>query len=549
MKHLSLRKLAALLMALAMLIGCASAESAFTANLQQKLNTTDLTRNRLVLTVPNAPQADQTLEISLQSKEGLVTLLATVEEQVVAELQSDGRTIWFGAANQVFALPVSELEQLIRDLPLLNPLYAIASSPTAQQQLGQLFLMLIQNVFGQSIATKQDENGNMVITVDLTGRQILDGVAATLETFAGQYSFSKEDPNLTRFYGIVYKALVGAGALSGAPATLEEAATQIWAMLGQQAGQLRNLELDLTIKGEIVVGRTDANFAFAVTTRGQTVHIDGTAATANYGRDLAFTMKVYDDQNEYVTVNASIRNLRGETLIEAKLNTSYEEYRLSGAFSEESGRLDVDTYYRERLYASNTFMYAVTDSGVEFVYTSNSGDNVNLFISEGKVAARGLLRVQGAQARFSFSLTEDALGRHPWSFSVMDMRRYNTTGAEWDGQTLKIISNENVVTLTGREVSETQYAFDAKNTNLRGEVMNEATLMFSLSDIPETGWELTVDVEENGECRNVCDLASTDQIDVPTLADKVTQELNEEIIINELVKLLVNMSGARRYAY
>ncbi len=554
MKHVSLRRLAALLLALTLLIGCASAESAFWNNVGQKISGTDLNEKQIVLTAFNISQG-QDLTASLQQKDGLVSLVIASGKQEVAVLQTDGQTIWLAVNGEVYALPVSELQRFLADLQLLNPLYLL-STQGASEDLSQILTLLAQNVLLPGIAMTAGENGAMVITVNLTGRQILDGLALTMETIADQADFSKLDAECVRVWSMWYAAYVETANVQNAPATLEEFHAYAVEEIRKAAAQLRETQLDLTIEGEITIERSatpNGACALTVTYNGQPVHFDGTLRSDRSSGEVALT--VYNDQQQFLHAGITwYQPSYDTTLIDATIVAGNTEITLAGTIGRKTGGFDVDVSDSSgAIPATHMFLrYAETDDGLIIDCNLGALFTLNLFVARGRVRADAVLMLSGKYHQVSFTLREDARGRHPWKFSYRDpMNTYApATTLEWDGEILTVKSNGQTIAFSGREISDTQYAIDEKLLDSDGSVTDQVSFVFTLTDQEDGNWNLTFDFVHGDTSTKAAELAVTEQTEVEPLSEKVTVELDEEALVKLCMQLIYSLSGRSNvYAY
>ena len=231
----SLKRFAAILLTLVMLVGCASAlaeTTAFEQNLRQRIAQTDLTKQQLVLTGEKDLFGSE-FTVSAQSVNGVADCLIQAPGANV-EVQTDGQTLWVSDGTNVYAVALADIQHLFEDYLHVNPFYRFLSDSGYRLQQTMSLMDLVQKTVATGITASAD---GKTITVDLTGRQILDGLADWLDSQAE----TAADERTMHFLGLIINAVNSVQPNSGIKSA-DDAMEQAKEMIHQLTEQLRNAD-------------------------------------------------------------------------------------------------------------------------------------------------------------------------------------------------------------------------------------------------------------------------------------------------------------------
>ena len=560
MKNSLTKRLAAIVLTLAMLLGCASAlaeTTAFEQNLMQRLNQIDLTNQQLVLTADPSLFGSEA-SLSLQVVGGLADCKIQAGG-VDVEAQSDGQTIWVSVGEDVYALSIADLEHLFQDIMYVNPLYRLQNDPRFSRKLSNELSGLVQKVLLPGITLGRDEDGNTQVTVNLTGRQILDGLADWLDAEVEAFELDQREMHV---FELLINAYATVQPYSGFSSP-EDALEQIKTAVHEAAQQLRETEVDLTITGTITILSNGLNAALVLTVDGQAANLDIEAAEED--GNVNFKLALYDERYEYLTLSGYVDSSDEGTDVHVGLNLPMNgiEAIFDASIKDDSigANLTVLNWGVTVFYAS--LNAEKTDDKFYFSLNAEAQDNEVLDVN-GTVyftEKRAVLFIEVPNFKLQGEVSEDEQGRHPWSVNVTSGSSYSTStyAFSWDGETFTVedsvdvqgwYSINTVEKFHGREISDTEYAIDVTMIQTyKGEEPDEQTavVLLKLTDGENGAWKLDIDAETNGETQHGLTLEITGQTGVEPLANKVTQALTEQDIVNAVFSLL--MPSASNYYY
>ena len=544
----SLKRLAAILLTLVMLVGCASAlaeTTAFEMNLRQHLSQIDLSQKQMVINVDRSLFGSE-VNLSAQMMNGLVScVLAT--PGVEAEAQTDGQTLWISDGRYVYAIPLADVQHLVEDFLYLNPLYRMRTDPSFARQISVDAGMLLQAVLGQGVTTGLDENGNTVYTVNLTGRQFLDGMADWLDSKAESAELDERTLHIIGlFVNAINKTQPGSGVKSA-----EDAVAQVKELVHQVAAQLRGTQTDLTITGTITMRPNNLDVALVISDNNQPVNLD--FSVNSEGGNTVVALKLYNEQMTALTLDVTVASSYDGANFDAKLNVPMArlEAKLNGMIGRDSLRatLAVSTNGRDVFDATLTGMKS--SSALNFTLNANAQGRQVLYLDGYIGRMNATLTLQAPTFSLKGAVSEDAQGRHPWNLEVTSgsARRPQTYAFAWDGETLTVEADGIKESFHGREISETQYAIDVNMEYPDNPTWDpeSATVLFTLTDGENGNWKLTMDAQQGEQLMNGIALEITDQQERAPLADKVTMTLDEQALVDAIVTLLAPRASYSTY--
>lgn len=543
----SLKRLAAILLTLVMLVGCASAlaeTTAFEMNLRQHLSQIDLSQKQMVINVDRSLFGSE-VNLSAQMMNGLVScVLAT--PGVEAEAQTDGQTLWISDGRYVYAIPLADVQHLVEDFLYLNPLFRMRTDPSFARQISVDAGMLLQAVLGQGLTTGLDENGNTVYTVNLTGRQILDGLADWLDSKAES---AELDERTLHIIGLFVNAINKTQPDSGVKSA-EDAVAQVKELVHQVAAQLRGTQTDLTITGTITMRPNNLDVALVISVNNQPINFDFNANVEN--GQFALNARVYNDQmGNLVTLNANFTaNSFNVTL---DVPTAPATVTLNGMLSKSSFRAELKAVNSGRTVFTATLTGMKSDDALNFTLNANAQGRQVLYLDGYIGRMNATLTLQAPTFSLKGAVSEDAQGRHPWNLEVTSgsTRRPQTYAFAWDGETLTVAADGIKESFHGREISESQYAIDVSMEYPDNPTWDPetATVLFTLTDGENGNWKLTMDAQQGEQLMNGIALEITDQQERAPLADKVTMTLDEQALVDAIVTLLAPRASYSTYNF
>ena len=544
----SLKRLAAVLLTLVMLVGCASAlaeTTAFEMNLRQHLSQIDLSQKQMVINVDRSLFGSE-VNLSAQMMNGLVSCVLTTPG-VEAEAQTDGQTLWISDGRYVYAIPLADVQHLVEDFLYLNPLYRMRTDPSFARQISVDAGMLLQAVLGQGVTTGLDENGNTVYTVNLTGRQFLDGLADWLDSKAESAELDERTLHIIGlFVNAINKTQPGSGVKSA-----EDAVAQVKELVHQVAAQFRDMQTDLTITGTITMRPNNLDVALVISANNQPVNLD--FSVNSEGGNTVVALKLYNEQMTALTLDVTVASSYDGATFDAKLNVPMArlEAKLNGMIGRDSLRatLAVSTNGRDVFDATLTGMKS--SSALNFTLNANAQGRQVLYLDGYIGRMNATLTLQAPTFSLKGAVSEDAQGRHPWNLEVTSgsTRRPQTYAFAWDGETLTVEADGIKESFHGREISETQYAIDVNMEYPDNPTWDpeSATVLFTLTDGENGNWKLTMDAQQGEQLMNGIALEITDQQERAPLADKVTMTLDEQALVDAIVTLLAPRASYSTY--
>ena len=572
MKRATLKRLLSLLMALTMLLGCVSAlaegesqedctesptaESAgFWQNLRGKLQQADLSTHQLKLTVPQAVTGTDDVVVSLQSMKGLASLLLSEGDRDVAELQSDGSTIWFSISDLTYAMDVQELAELCNDVLGMNPTYLLMSSEDFRNALALNLMSLYQYVLADHITVSQIDGGGTSIVVQLSGRDLLDGLANYLDSLA-------DADDLARSLGIREGSLeilaIFALAVSGQTGVASENSL-FREGFRAAAARLREKDLDLTILAVLSVTSGDmfeAKLNATVMTNGTVGYIDGALTVAEDSGSVS--LRLYDNSSEYERFTGEW-NTAGDVKTFTAVDTMEQRViTVNATLSDHSLRVDAfaESYSRLVFSGSLTAVYA---DGTLLV--SLNGTDLRKVVSAELYLTQTSLKItcRADRENYEFTVSADAQS-HPWSLKVTSGS--STVSYSWDGESLSHDAGTSHLVFTPHEISDAQYAIDITSTydsyydSYYGSSSETSSgrLLLSLTDGDSSGladgWTLTFSVESAGKTLDIATLEYTAQrVLTPLSSSKTVQTITREQILQLLQLLLTASHSPNQYTY
>lgn len=537
----SLKRFAAILLTLVMLVGCASAlaeTTAFEQNLRQRIAQTDLTKQQLVLTGEKDLFGSE-FTVSAQSVNGVADCLIQAPGANV-EVQTDGQTLWVSDGTNVYAVALADIQHLFEDYLHVNPFYRFLSDSGYRLQQTMSLMDLVQKTVATGITASAD---GKTITVDLTGRQILDGLADWLDSQAE----TAADERTMHFLGLIINAVNSVQPNSGIKSA-DDAMEQAKEMIHQLTEQLRKTETDLTIKGTIVSEGADITGNLVITANNQPVNLD--FAGKQEGDKGSFTLSLYNETAEALAVDVSWYTMGRTTYVDAALNlpATNASVRLNLTLGRESLRAELTVTERNSTVFSATLNGTSNRDGLSFTLNANNAYSQLLYMDGFFGNNYGTLNIKAPTFSLKASLAEDAKGRHPWSLNVSSGNGYyaQTYAFEWDGETLTVDTGYAKETFHGREISDMEYAIDVTVTSRYETTPQEIALLLTLTDGEDGTWKLEVNGQMGEQIQHGLSIGTTAQRAQEALADKVTVTLSEQDIVNALVSLLVPRSS---YSY
>ena len=537
----SLKRFAAILLTLVMLVGCASAlaeTTAFEQNLRQRIAQTDLTKQQLVLTGEKDLFGSE-FTVSAQSVNGVADCLIQAPGANV-EVQTDGQTLWVSDGTNVYAVALADIQHLFEDYLHVNPFYRFLSDSGYRLQQTMSLMDLVQKTVATGITASAD---GKTITVDLTGRQILDGLADWLDSQAE----TAADERTMHFLGLIINAVNSVQPNSGIKSA-DDAMEQAKEMIHQLTEQLRKTETDLTIKGTIVSEGASITGNLVITVNNQPVNLD--FAGKQEGDKGSFTLSLYNETAEALAVDASWYTMGRTTYVDAALNlpATNASVRLNLTLGRESLRAELTVTERNSTVFSATLNGTSNRDGLSFTLNASNAYSQLLYMDGFFGNNYGTLNIKAPTFSLKASLAEDAKGRHPWSLNVSSGNGYyaQTYAFEWDGETLTVDTGYAKETFHGREISNMEYAIDVTVTSRYETTPQEMSLLLTLTDGEDGTWKLEVNGQMGEQVQHGLSIGTTAQRTQEALADKVTVTLSEQDIVNALVSLLVPQSS---YSY
>ena len=576
-----IQKRIALLMALILLFGCVSAlaegtvetaaesideteaapaidRSAFFGNLLDKFGTVDLNTRQLRLTVP--PEIVYGgLTVSLQAQDGLGSLLLSSDGAPVAELQSDGRTVWLSAGGSAYSLSLTDLREIAQ-----NILGVFWLDDRGRENLGaflsQNLVKLYQYTLADGVMAMQGMDGSTMIQLNLNGTRIMNGLASFLEDLANS-------PDLSGALGMREgSAKLLAALLARITGNVYDSAfadAQIRDLLRQAAEWLRKLRPDVNLFATIslTLGREAAvRVRATLVVGGQTYNLD--ADYTGSGGSGTASLSFYDARIRYVSALLDWKQQGGTTQFELNADVGTLNLNVTGAASRDSLRAEVrvtsDSGSWMPFNASVTALRTKKTSILNVISNYGSLD-VYLTASEASIALRG-----NAGAAIDLVLRKENEG---FPLAHLNVAGIGYPGylfvVDWDGRTLTVGNPEAKTVITGREISATQYAVDltfarhiygyynyySNEWYEPSDSTDKATLLFTLTEGggllglgSSDGWALTASLQSNGTIRTLGTLECTDQRSQQPLSGSPATQITWDFLLENLMNLLSQIS-------
>ena len=525
----SLKRLAAILLTLVMLVGCASAlaeTTAFEQNLKQRIAQTDLTKQQLVLTGEKELFGSE-FTVSAQSVNGVMDCLIQANGTNV-EVQTDGQTLWVSANGQVYAMSMSDLAHLAEDFLYLNPVFRNLNDTSYMFRTTLGLRNMVNAAFGQGFTVSED---GKTITVNLTARQVLDGLADWLDGEA-ENSTMLDDRDF-HIIGLFYSAYSNlSGVKSDDPE--RDGVDAFKTALHQLASQLRKTETDLTITGTVVSDETGATGNLVITVNNQPANLD--FAGKQEGDKGSFTLSLYNETATALSLEASWYTMGGTTYADVALNApvANASIRFNLTLGRESLRAELTASSNGNTVLNATLNGTSNRDGLSFTLNAGNGYSQVLYMDGFFGNNYGTLNIKAPSFSLKASLAEDAKGRHPWSLNVSSGSGYyaQAFALEWDGETLTVDSGYAKETFHGREISDMEYAIDVTVTSQYATDPQEIAILLTLTDGEDGTWKLEANGQMGEQVQHGMVIETTAQRAQEALAGKVTQTLTEQDIVN-----------------
>lgn len=578
MKTRNLKRLMALLLALAMMLGCFSAlaeetaagedEAAETAapatfweNLSGRLRSMDLTTHQLRLVVPieyryysEEPTVREDV-ISLQTRDGVTSLLLTAGDQTIGELQTDGQTIWVATGDRSYGMDVSVAAELIQDFLGTYPYFNLLTSEDFRTALSVNLTNLWQYVLGRRVTVARTDDGSTAITLMVNGTQLAEGLADYVESIANAESIPA---TLGMRQGSVDLLMMMAVAQFSAsqgvnlPAQYDAAYVdgQARSYLRQTAQQLRSARIDLTVFGVATIGRDGScTVNGTVTTGGSSVNVEGSYT------DGSLALRVYDSRTEYASLNAHWSD-DGETRrFDCTAVLGAVTVTAAGTLDEGAFRMEVTAANGEATLFRGSLTGVKNDDSLLVTVSGTDGRNPvtgELFATRTSLTAKFLSGRTGVD----FDIARNAEGGYPCSLRFTD--GYSALNADWNCETLTVVTNDQRIAITPHEISASQYAIDFESASrYDGYQTREGRLLLTLTEGGEglfgmgnaDGWTLTLSAEQNGTAESSIRLEYTAQRNQTPIANEQTVMLDRATVLQMLWTTLSGVYGGAYNGY
>ncbi|MBQ6174837.1 MAG: hypothetical protein IJK28_09450 [Clostridia bacterium] len=519
-----MKKLVALLMSLCMILGVASAFAetdpmllAFEQNLTNHIRNTSL--NQYAFAFDAAGQYTGTFQV----EGNLAELEVTSQYGQKATVQADSETIWISDGRQTYAVPMSEIQQLVMDLVgMVNPMAALSYED--QYTLQEFISLLAQKILMPCISATREGNATK-ITVNMTGEQLVENLGDFLRTAAAEPRYTGLIAKLHNTYAKLPNMINKAQMLSygyASAETPEVNADFIAQQLTQAAGSIGRL--DFVLNAEFVTGGEGL-------TGSGTLTINGSAASFELSADNGgFSFRLFDERMTYATLTGSFGERFGERFVNIRLDmeqSSMVTAELDATLGSNSLRATLNVNSRGRNVVNGMlnamWINGAVDANLSLTSYGQSIANLNVHYANRQLSAN--LMAQGFSASLNAGVDNSGIFTGRLTASQTDRRgRVQNFEIAWDGTTLTINSAGTQVTATVRGISENEMAADIMIIN--GYNRQEATLLYTITDKEDGGWTLTVAATSNNETRTVT-LGTADKHEIAPLSAKVDRTLTE----------------------